>query len=145
MNKQETFICLRDTLAQDKQMALDKLIVRFGIEDVFQRVVGKGEVNTVCYPCPDTYIEVAFLDDGLRRLSVDMEYLDDMKSELQEITGYALRLTSHPSIMDNGVAVYQVGCRVMFPLNNAKKDGDEKEDGRLYEDYLAAVKKGNNS
>lgn len=95
MNKQETFMCLRDTLTQDKQLALDKLTAKFGIENIFQRVVGKDEVNTVCYQCPDTYIEVVFSDNKLQSLHGDERLLlDDIGNALEKIMECTLCLTS---------------------------------------------------
>lgn len=135
MNKQETFICLRDTLAQDKQMALDKLIVKFGIENIFQHVVGKDEINTACYPCPDTYIEVVFSDNKLQSLHGDERLLlDDIGNALGKIMECTLCLTSRPYILDNGSAIYQMGYYALSEVDN---------NSNAFADYMDAVNKGN--
>ena len=135
MNRQETFICLRDALTQDKQMALDKLIVKFGIENVFQRVVGKDETNTVCYPFPDTYIEVVFSDNKLQSLCWDERLLlDDIGNALGKIMERTLGLTSRPYILDNGSAIYQIGYYALSEVDN---------NGNAFADYMDAVNKGN--
>lgn len=110
MAQHDNCICLRDTLKQDKQEALDEMIAKFGIEDIFRRNIGNDETNTVSFPCPDTYIEVVFSNNKLQSLHGDeIQLLEDIGNELQEIMDCNLGLTSHPGIMHNGSAIYQVG------------------------------------
>ena len=140
MNKQKTCTRVRDSLTQDKQKELDNLIAKFGIEDIFLRHIGKDETNTVCFPCADTYVEVVLSDDKLQSLHDDeKQLLDDIGNELQEVMKCTLVLTSHPCIMHNGSAVYQVGYNAVHMV---KKDSDTKENGDVFTDYLDAVNKG---
>ena len=132
MNAQKTCTRVRDSLTQDKQKELDNLIAKFGIEDIFLRDIGKDETNTVCFPCPDTYIEVVFSDNKLQSLRGDERLmLDEIGNELQVIMECTLGLTSRPYIMHNGSAVYQVGYNVL-----------PKENGNVFTDCLDAVNKG---